>query len=51
MEEGAPDAVVRQVADELGIKLVELRIHALPADGSYTGYVTALAESIAEALS
>jgi len=51
MEEGAPDAVIRQVADELGIKLVELRIHALPSDGSYTGYVTALAESITEALS
>lgn len=51
MEEGAPDAVVRQVADELGIKLVELRIHALPADGSYTGYVQALADSITAALS
>jgi zinc/manganese transport system substrate-binding protein len=51
MEEGAPDAVVRQVADELGIRLVELRIHALPADGSYAGYVTALVESITEALS
>ena len=51
MEEGAPSAVVGQVADELGIDLVELRIHALPADGSYTGYVAALADSIAGALS
>ncbi len=51
MEEGAPDAVVRQVADELGIKLVELRIHALPADGSYVGYVKAIADLITAALS
>lgn len=51
MEEGAPEAVVRQVADELGIRLVELRIHALPPDGSYTGYVQALADSITAALS
>lgn len=50
VEEGAPDAVASRVADQAGVQLVPLRIHALPADNRYDTYVVELAHTILKGL-
>lgn len=51
VEQGSSRAVAEKIREITGVKVVELRVHSLPADGSYAGYVVALAASIAEGLS
>lgn len=50
VEQGSSRAVAEKIREITGVRVVELRVHSLPADGSYAGYVVALAQSIAEGL-
>lgn len=49
-EVGTPKQIVEQVADEVGVPLVELPSHKLPDSGGYPAYLTDLAIKIATAL-
>jgi zinc/manganese transport system substrate-binding protein len=49
-ELGTSPAVVKVIADETGVKVIELTTHALPPDGSYFTFLTNVATTIAEAL-
>ncbi|MFN8024612.1 MAG: metal ABC transporter substrate-binding protein [Acidimicrobiales bacterium] len=49
-EVGTPAQVAEQVADEVGVPLVELPSHKLPDTGGYDAFVTDLATGIANAL-
>jgi zinc/manganese transport system substrate-binding protein len=49
-EAGTPRSVVDAIAAETGARVVELPIHALPADGSYLTWVHDLAATVADAL-
>ncbi|MEN9507372.1 MAG: hypothetical protein RI958_3298 [Actinomycetota bacterium] len=49
-EIGTPSGVARQVADEVGVPLVELPSHKLPDTGGYRAYILDLATRIAGAL-
>ena len=49
-EIGTSPAVARTIADETGVKVVDLTTHALPADGSYFTFMTDVAGTIAGAL-
>jgi len=50
-EVGTPKQIAEQVADEVGVPLVELPSHNLPDTGGYAAYMTDLATRIATALS
>lgn len=50
-ELGTPQRVAEQIAREVGVSLVELSTHVVPAGGGYRGFVLDLARDIAEALS
>jgi len=49
-ELGTSPAVARTIAEETGVKVIELRTHALPADGSYASFMKDIATTIADAL-
>lgn len=49
-EVGTPAKVAQQVADTVGVPLVELPSHSLPETGGYAAYITDLATRIATAL-
>ncbi len=49
-EVGTPSGVAQQVADEVGVPLVELPSHRLPDTGGYRAYILDLATRIADAL-
>lgn len=49
-ETGTPASVAEEVADAVGVPLVELPSHDLPDDGGYAEYLTDLATRIADAL-
>jgi zinc/manganese transport system substrate-binding protein len=49
-EVGTPQQVAEQVADTVGVPLVELPSHNLPDTGGYAAYITDLATRIATAL-
>jgi zinc/manganese transport system substrate-binding protein len=49
-EIGTSPSVARTIADETGVKVVELTTHALPADGSYFTFLKDVAGTIADAL-
>lgn len=49
-EVGTPAKVAQQVADTVGVPLVELPSHNLPETGGYAAYITDLATRIATAL-
>lgn len=49
-ELGTPAKVAEQVADEVGVPLVELSTHVVPDGGGYAEFVLDLATAIAEAL-
>jgi zinc/manganese transport system substrate-binding protein len=49
-EIGTSPAVVKAIADETGVRVIELTTHALPADGSYFTFMTDIASTIADAL-
>jgi zinc/manganese transport system substrate-binding protein len=49
-EVGTPTQIAEQVADEVGVELVELPSHDLPDAGGYAAYLTDLATRIATAL-
>jgi zinc/manganese transport system substrate-binding protein len=49
-ELGTSPQVVKRLADETGVRVVTLSTHGVPEDGTYGGFVTALATSIAGAL-
>jgi zinc/manganese transport system substrate-binding protein len=49
-EVGTPQQVAEQVADTVGVPLVELPSHNLPDTGGYAAYITDLATRIASAL-
>ena len=49
-EVGTPQAVAEQVADEVGVPLVELPSHNLPETGGYQAYVVELATKVAAGL-
>jgi zinc/manganese transport system substrate-binding protein len=49
-EVGTPAAVVKAIASEVGVQVVELPTHLLPADGTYRSFLLTLARTIAEAL-
>lgn len=50
-EVGTPDDVVRQLADETGVAVIELPSHGLDDEGDYSTLVRTIAERIAEGLS
>lgn len=50
-EVGTPDDVVRQVADEAGVRVVELPTHGLEDEGDYSSLVLVIAQRIVEGLS
>ncbi|MFM8794265.1 MAG: metal ABC transporter substrate-binding protein [Acidimicrobiales bacterium] len=50
VEQGSSRSVAEKIREITGVKVVELGVHSLPADGSYSGYVVALATGIAEGL-
>ena len=43
-------AVARTIADETGVKVVQLTTHGLPSDGSYFTFMTNLATTVVDAL-
>jgi zinc/manganese transport system substrate-binding protein len=49
-EIGTPPALARAIADETGVKVVELATHTLPRDESYETFIDELAAGIAGAL-
>jgi zinc/manganese transport system substrate-binding protein len=49
-EIGTSPAVARTIADETGVRVIEMRTHALPADGSYFTFMKDIASTIADAL-
>lgn len=49
-ELGTPAQVAEQVADEVGVPLIELPTHALPDSGGYEAFITQLATRIADGL-
>ncbi len=49
-ELGTSPAVASTIADETGVKVVELNTHALPADGSYFTFMKDIATTIVNAL-
>lgn len=49
-EIGTPSGVAQQVADEVGVPLIELPSHRLPDTGGYRAYILELATGIADAL-
>ena len=49
-ELGTSAATAKTIADETGVKVVELNTHALPADGSYFTFLNNLAGVIISAL-
>lgn len=49
-ETGTPASVAEEVADTVGVPLVELPSHDLPDEGGYAAYLTDLATRIADAL-
>jgi zinc/manganese transport system substrate-binding protein len=49
-ELGTPKATVDALAKDVGVRVVELGTHTMPADGSYITFLTALADAIAGAL-
>ncbi len=50
-EVGTPRFVADAIAGETGATIVELPSHRLPADGSYSTFITDIADAVAEALS
>lgn len=50
VEIGTPTDVVKAIADETGVEVVELASHNLPADGTYRTYLLDIAEKIVDAL-
>jgi zinc/manganese transport system substrate-binding protein len=49
-ELGTPAAVASAISQETGARLVELNVHTLPADGSYSSFIQDLANTITQAL-
>jgi zinc/manganese transport system substrate-binding protein len=49
-EPGTSADVAEQIADEIGVSLVELPTIELPEDGSYTAFITLLAQTIVDGL-
>ena len=49
-ELGTPAQVAEQVADELGVPLIELPTHNVPDSGGYDAFITQLATRIADGL-
>jgi len=49
-ELGTSSAIAKAIGDETGVRVVELKTHTLPSDGSYFTYVKEMAETIANAL-
>jgi zinc/manganese transport system substrate-binding protein len=49
-ELGTPAQVAQQVADEVGVPLIELPTHNLPDSGGYEAFITQLATRIADGL-
>ncbi len=49
-ELGTSQAVAKTIGDETGVKVVELSTHLLPPDGSYSTFMTDIANTIANAL-
>jgi zinc/manganese transport system substrate-binding protein len=49
-ELGTSPAVARTIADETGVRVIELTTHALPADGSYFTFMKDIAGTIAGGL-
>lgn len=49
-EVGTPRQVAEQVADDIGVPLVELPSHNLPDEGGYQAYIIELATKIAQGL-
>ena len=49
-EVGTPAQITRQIADDVGVPVVELPSHDLPDEGGYGAYLTDLATRIAVAL-
>jgi zinc/manganese transport system substrate-binding protein len=49
-ELGTPPAVVRTIADETGVRVVELSTHTLPDDGSYPTFIRDLADGVVNGL-
>ena len=49
-ELGTSSAIARAIGDETGVKVVELKTHALPTDGSYFTYVKDMVDTITNAL-
>ena len=49
-EAGTTGDVVDAVAEDTGVRVVELATHALPEDGSYATFVLDLAKGVAGAL-
>lgn len=49
-ELGTSPAVVEAIADETGVRVVELLTHTVPADGSYATFILDLAHGVADGL-
>ena len=49
-ELGTSAATAKTIAQETGVKVVELSTHALPADGTYSSFMEQLAQTIIDAL-
>lgn len=49
-EIGTPDDVAGALADELGVRVLEVPSHTLPDDGSYAGFMRAVAAAVREGL-
>lgn len=49
-ETGTPDDVTRTIAEETGVRVVELGTHLVPEQGTYRSFILGLASTIADAL-